>query len=293
MSQVPPLSCVLPLLFAIGLSGACGPPDLGPAVAIPTLELNRAQVPLGGPIEMTYGFTPSPEIRTLTEPYRVSVHFLDADGELMFTDDHDPAVPTTDWYPGQLVTYDRRLFIPVYPYVGDASIALGLYSPATGRRFALAGEHIGDAGHAVVATIELTPPPEGIFLEFREGWHQREFDDDQEWQWSAGDGIVAFGNPRQDSILYLELDGRSDLFDAPQRVDLVVGDRTVDSFVVEASDVTFHTATLSAADFGDDDTIELTLHVDQTFVPAELPDAGNADTRRLGVRVFNLFLERR
>ena len=135
----------------------------------------------------------------------------------------------------------------------------------------------------------LVPPPESI-LNFQDGWHQREGDGDREWRWSAGDAIIAFRNPRQDSILYVELDGRPDLFDSPQRVDLVVGERTIDSFSVEASGITFHTAMVSADDFGDDDTTELALHVDQTFVPAELPDSSGVDTRRLGVRVFNVFL---
>jgi len=37
----------------------------------------------------------------------------------------------------------------------------------------------------------------------------------------------------------------------------------------------------------------LTLHVDQTFVPATLPDSNGVDARRLGVRVFHAFLESR
>ncbi len=282
---------VLPLLCTMNLSGACGSPDMGPAVAIPELGFNRARVPIGGPLEMTYRFTASPEIGTLTEPYRVSVQFLDADGELMFIDDHDPPVATTDWRPGETVTYERRMFIPMYPYVGNASIALGLYSPVTGDRVALAGDHIGQGAYAV-ATIELAPPPKSILM-FQDGWHQRERDGDREWQWTAGEAIITFRNPRQDSILYFELDGRPDLFESPPRVELVVGDRTIDSFSLEASGVTFHAAMVSASDFGDDDTTELTLHVDQTFVPATLPDSNGVDARRLGVRVFHAFLESR
>ena len=290
-SRVLPRVCLLPLLLPMSLSGACGSPDLGPAVASPTLDLNRARVPLGGPLEMTYRFTPSPEIGNLTEPYRVFVHFLDADGELMFADDHDPPVATTDWHPGETVTYERRMFIPVYPYVGDVSIALGLFLPGTGDRVALAGDHIG-RGAYVVAALELAPPPDSI-LDLQDGWHQRERGGEREWRWSAGDATLAFQNPRQDSILYLELDGRQDLFDSPQRVELVVGERTIDSFFVEASGITFHTAEIRAADLGDDDLTELTIHVDQTFVPAELPNSTGTDTRRLGVRVFNVFLESR
>ena len=291
MSRVSSPLLVFPLLCTMNLSGACGSPDMGPAVAIPVLRFNRARVPIGGPLEMTYRFTASPEIGTLTEPYRVSVQFLDADGELMFIDDHNPPVATTDWRPGETVTYERRMFIPMYPYVGNASIALGLYSPVTGDRVALAGDHIGQGAY-VVATIELAPPPES-FLMFQDGWHQREHDDDREWQWTAGEAIITFRNPHQDSILYFEVDGRPDLFESPQRLDLIVGDRPIDSFFLKASGVTFHTAMVSADDFGDDATTELTLHIDQTFVPADLPDSNSVDTRRLGVRVFHAFLESR
>ena len=76
---------------------------------------------------------------------------------------------------------------------------------------------------------------------------------------------------------------------SPQRLDLIVGDRPIDSFFLKASGVTFHTAMVSADDFGDDATTELTLHIDQTFVPADLPDSNSVDTRRLGVRVFHAF----
>ena len=160
-----------------------------------------------------------------------------------------------------------------------------------GGEVALAGDHIGQGAYAV-ATIELAPPPKSILM-FQDGWHQRERDGDREWQWTAGEAIITFRNPRQDSILYFELDGRPDLFESPPRVELVVGDRTIDSFSLEASGVTFHAAMVSASDFGDDDTTELTLHVDQTFVPATLPDSNGVDARRLGVRVFHAFLESR
>ena len=208
----------------------------------------------------------------------------------MFADDHDPPVATTDWHPGETVTYERRMFIPVYPYVGTSRLRSGssCLAPATASRCRRSHR----TGAYVVAALELAPPPDSI-LDLQDGWHQRERGGEREWRWSAGDATLAFQNPRQDSILYLELDGRQDLFDSPQRVELVVGERTIDSFFVEASGITFHTAEIRAADLGDDDLTELTIHVDQTFVPAELPNSTGTDTRRLGVRVFNVFLESR
>ncbi len=59
------------------------------------------------------------------------VHVVDTDDELMWTDDHEPPTPTTQWKPGQTIEYTRTVFVPVYPYVGDATIQLGLYSTTT------------------------------------------------------------------------------------------------------------------------------------------------------------------
>ena len=292
MSCSPLRVCLLPILFTVGLSSACSPVNTGPAVATPMLDLNRSSVPLGGPLEMTYRFTASPESSTVTEPYRVFVHFLDADGETMFTDDHDPPVATTDWRPGEMVTYERRMFIPMYPYLGETSIVIGLYSPETGDRLALDGDMVSRNDYAV-ATIELVPQGESSFLMFEDGWHPPEVDGDREWRWTTSVATIAFRNPRRDSTLYFELEGRPGLFESPQRVDLVIGDRTIDSFLLEDSSATFHSVTVSADDFGDDDTAELALHVDQTFIPAEQPGSGGGDQRQLGVRVFYAFLEAR
>ena len=290
MSRVPSRVSLLLLLFTMSLSGACGSPDTSPTVAVPAVGLDRVLVPLGGPLEMSYQFTASSDITDLTEPYRVFVHFLDANGELMFTDDHDPPVATTEWNPGETVTYTRVMPIPNYPYVGKASIALGLYSPVTGDRVALEGAHIGQATYEV-ATIELAPPRENNPPMFQDGWHSPEFGGDREWRWTTGEAVIAFRNPRLDSTLYVELDGPTQLSESPQRVDLVIGDRTIDSFVLETTGVTTHTTLVNADDLGDGDTTTLTLHVDQTIVPAELPGSDLVDDRQLGVRVFCACLE--
>ena len=289
VSPTPVFLFSLLLLPIVSATGGCATPDMGPAVAIPTLVLNRTRVPLGGPLEMTYRFTVLPEFGSLMESYQVFVEFLDADEKVMFTDDHIPAVATTDWQPGQMVAYNRRMFIPLYPYVGEALIALRLASPSTGDPVALVGEHLGQ-GRYLAASVGLAPPPTSIPM-FQAGWHRRERDSYEEWRWSTGEATIAFQNPRQDSTLYLELEGRPALFDSPQRVDLVVRGRTVDSFLVEDPGILLHTTPVSAADFGDGDLAELVFHVDSTFVPAELPGSNSADDRRLGVRVFHAFVE--
>ena len=100
MLRIPALSLLL-LVVATGLTGACGASslDVGPALAVATVTLDRSIVPLGGRLEMVYQFTAMPQIGTLTEPPRVLVQFVDPDGKVLFTDDHDPPVAATAWRP--------------------------------------------------------------------------------------------------------------------------------------------------------------------------------------------------
>ena len=139
-----------------------------PPVATVSLGLNRTAVPLGGPLDLAIRFDVSPTLEGLAEDARVFVHFLDANDELMWTDDHDPPIPTTDWQPGQTISYSHRSIVRMYPYIGEATIAVGLYSATTGERLALAGEDIGQRTYRV-ATLTLEPQPESSFLMYEDG----------------------------------------------------------------------------------------------------------------------------
>ena len=78
-----------------------------PPVATPSFSVKQTRVPLGSPVEVTYKFVVEPNAPEIPENFRVFVHFLDADNERMWTDDHDPPVPTTQWKPGQIIEYTQ------------------------------------------------------------------------------------------------------------------------------------------------------------------------------------------
>src|SRR5207248_1867126 len=101
------------------------------------------------------------------------VHVVDADEQLIFAFDHNPPVPTTQWKPGQTIEYTDTVFIPIYPYVGEASIQLGLHSTQNQKRLPLAGEDVGQRAYKV-ARIQLQPQTENVFTVFKEGWHPAE-----------------------------------------------------------------------------------------------------------------------
>jgi hypothetical protein len=224
------------------------------------------------------------------------VHFLDADEELMWTDDHDPPTPTSKWQPGQTIEYTRTVFIQLYPYNGLATVQMGLYSRQDGRRLPLAGENTGQRGYKV-GTIDLLPRSENIFLVFKDGWQPEEVAADNAavtWQWTKREATLSFRNPKRDALFYLHLDGRPDLFTpAAQRVVVAAGDQVIDDFSLTTRDEVIRKVPVSAAQFGAGETVDLTIKVDPSFVPALVPAANSKDPRELGVRVFHVFVEPR
>ena len=117
------------------MAAACGgKEEAAPPVATPTVTVNHAQAPAGSPLDITYKFVVADNAR-FEEDYRVFVHVKDLDGDQLWTDDHFPPVPTSQWKPGQTIEYTRTLFAPVFPYVGEATIELGLFDGAGSTRF--------------------------------------------------------------------------------------------------------------------------------------------------------------
>src|SRR5262245_64374183 len=118
-------------------------------VVTPTVMLTRSDAAIGMPIEMAYRFVVAANAPAFTEADTVFVHFLDADGELMWTDDHEPPVPTSQWAPGRVVEYSRTMFVPKFPYSGETRVELGIYSPKTGARVPMTGETKGQRSYQV------------------------------------------------------------------------------------------------------------------------------------------------
>ena len=260
-------------------------------MATPTLGVDRTSVPLGGPLALTIRFDIAPDLAPFADGFRVLLHFLDPDGALLWADDHDPPRPVAAWQPGERVEYERRTVVPMYPYIGEVTLALGLYAADTGERLALAGSEVGDRTYRV-GTLTLEPQPETAFLAYGDGWYRSEISAGTSWRWTAGRAVVSFRNPRSDVALAMELDGRAGPAGEPQRVALTIDERPVHEFELQRQGPTIVRQHLSAADLGAEDIVELTLDVEPTFVPAER-DPRATDTRELGVQVFYLFVEPR
>ena len=216
----------------------------------------------------------------------------------MFTDDHAPPQPTGVWRPGQEIEYDRRMIVPVYPYIGEVTVAVGLYSLQDGDRLPLEGRHLGERVYQV-GTVEMVPQSgngfgtdsENGLAKYRDGWHGVESGVTRDWRWTAGRSTLAFPNPRTAATLHLEVAGIPRIFETAQRLTLEIGEMEIETLELESEAPIYHRIDVPAERLGDDDTVVLTLNVDGTFVPAELTGNENPDQRELGVQVFYAFLE--
>jgi len=283
--------CV-PVLVA--LAAACGRTQQAETpVATPTLTLARTDAAIGMPIEMTYRFVVAPNAPRIAEDEVVFVHFLDTDGELMWTDDHQPPVPTTQWTPGRTIEYSRTMFLPKFPYTGETTVELGVYSPGSGARIPLAGETRGQRQYRV-AKFTLHQQTDNLYVVFKEGWNETEVAQEQtglEWQWSKKMATLAFRNPMRDVVLYLQCDQPVHELGEPQRVELRIGDTVIDSFTLAPGPRELRKVDLTAAQLGSGETVEVTVAVNKSFVPATITQLKSSDTRELGIRVFRAYVQ--
>ena len=264
-----------------------------PPVATPSVRLSHDKAPLGSPIDITYKFVVAKDAH-FAEDYRVMVHVVDSDEELIFAFDHNPPTPTSQWKPGQTIEYTQTVFIPIYPYVGEASIQVGLHSTVNQKRLPLAGDDAGQRAYRV-ARIQLQPQTENVFAVFKEGWHPAEVADHNptvEWQWTKKNATLSFKNPKRDALFYFDVDNPGSVFDQPQQVKVSLGEQVVDEFTLMPKRPELRKIPLKAAQLGTADVAELSITVDKTYVPA-IVSSGSKDPRELGVRVFHAFVDPR
>jgi hypothetical protein len=114
---------------------------------------------------------------------------------VLFADSYVPSTPASAWEPGKAYSDRRTMFIPVYPYVGEVKVVMGL-DPISG---ALKAEDVGLHAYKV-GQLELQPQTENIFLVYKEGWHSPEAsaaNPSLERTWTKKDALVSFKNPNE------------------------------------------------------------------------------------------------
>lgn len=257
----------------------------------PAVSMSRLRTPLGSAIELTYTWTAGPQAKKLDKDYHVFVHFLDSHRVQLFDDDHVPVPATNTWEPGQTYTYKRTKFVPIYPYVGEVEVRMGLTPPSgRGERPALKGDDAGLREYRV-GKMELLPQTENIFLVYKEGWHTPEASPQNpslERTWTKKEGLVSFKNPKKDVIVYLEADTNAKAFSEPPVLTVAVGGGTGLVIPIQGSELFLQKIRFAKQDLGEAEWVDLRLSMNQSFVPKTL--GINEDERELGLLVYHLYV---
>jgi hypothetical protein len=191
------------------------------------------------------------------------------------------------------IDYSRTMFIPKFPYTGETRVEIGMFSPESGSRLPLAGQNEGMRSYRV-ATFNLRLQSDNVFVVFNNGWHETEVADDSsgvEWQWSKREATLSFRNPKRDAVFFLQVDQPVKAFPEPQRVEVRIGPAAIDTFTLAAGASELRRINVTADQFGADETVEMMIVVDKTFVPASTPELRSSDPRELGIRVFRAFIQ--
>jgi hypothetical protein len=289
------LAVFLAAAAAVGAATGCNRKEPeAPPLATPSVSLNRDRAPLGSPIDITYKFVVA-DNATFDEDYLVMMHVVDTDEAMLWTDDHKPPTPTRQWKPGQTVEYTRTVFVPVYPYVGEATLQVGLYSPTNQKRLPLNGDTVGQRAYKV-GRIQLQPQTENLPSVFKDGWNATEVVEHSpttQWQWTKKEATFMFRNPKKDAIFYLDVDNPTTVLNEPRQVKLTLNGQPLDEFTLSPGVQELKKIPLKADQLGPGDNAEVRILVDKTYVPMLIPGANSKDPRELGIRVFHAFVDPR
>jgi hypothetical protein len=213
---------------------------------------------------------------------------------MLFSDDHSLAAPlvpeTSTWEAGKTYSYTRTVFIPIYPYVGDVEVRVGLHGARD--RLGLKGEDLGFQEYKA-GKLELLPQTENIFLVYKDGWHSPESspaNPSQERTWTKKEALVSFKNPKKDLIIYLEADTNFKAFSEQPVLTVSVGEKVGVTLPIENSEVFLKKIRVRAADLGGEEWVDLRLAMNQSFVPKALNPPLNNDDRELGLLVYHLYV---
>jgi hypothetical protein len=281
-------------LAGIALVPACArrkTADINPIV--PSFQVNRSRAPLGSAIEVTCTWTVEAGAKKIPAGYRALLHFLDSHKVMLFADDHVPTPAPETWEPGKTYTYKRTVFIPVYPYVGEVDVVMGLYpSVGRGERIALKGEDFGLRSYKV-ARMEFLPQTENIFPVYKQGWHNPESHPENpsvERTWTKKEALMSFKNPKRDVIVYLQADTCVKCFKQTPVLTVSVNNKVGLTMPIEDPNVFLKKIKVKAQDLGADEWVDLRLIMSESFVPKLLTPPLNNDDRELGLLVYHLYV---
>ena len=208
---------------------------------------------------------------------------------MLWNDDHEPPVPTSQWKPGQTVEYTRTRFVPVVPYSGDATVEVGLYRRRRAACRCRAGcRRIASRRPRAykVATLEFLPRVRKHLRHLQDrlaSGRVRSRRPDDSWKWTQKiGGLVASAIPSATSRCYSSTTrGRTSFAASRSRSPSVPAISSSGRSGRLRSGVRLRRIPITAAQLGAERHGGFEDRGRPDFVPAKLP-AGGRDARELG-----------
>ncbi len=276
------------------VAAGCAGEDVSRAVnAAVSVDLPDS-LPAGSPFDVGFTWTPSADFEAPSDDYRIFVHFVDPDGNIVVQDDHFPPVPTSQWKAGEPVNYRHWVYTDPELEPAYFDLFVGLYDSA-GQVATLAEG--GLQNRPLVHSIIMRGEDKGgvpVFVEGVQDWELSLASDDaltRRWRWMGRQATVAFGNPRGPSTLHLSALSPVDYLGGTQTVTIRVQDREIARFELDESVPYIKRFDVPGDVFGEGDWVDLIIEVDKTFVPAQVEPESD-DIRELGLQIYWMYLAR-
>ncbi|GIK44048.1 MAG: hypothetical protein BroJett011_78810 [Chloroflexota bacterium] len=126
--------------FTVEINGNTAGLERGPA-AIPLVAHGPLQAGEVVRLHVTWQ-----ALQTITEDWKVFVHLVDANGQVLAQFDGQPregAYPTSRWTPGELIKDSYPLLMPATAPLGPYRVFVGFYNEVTGARLPVPGDPEG------------------------------------------------------------------------------------------------------------------------------------------------------
>ena len=187
------------------------PKQAAPDMVLPVkVEANVSQdtVMSDNVIDMDFAWTLLADKPPIESDYKVLLHFIDEKGEVLFQDDHEPPVPTTEWKKDQPVTYSRPIYIPFSVEQFNTSVVVGLYDRKNmQKKIGLTGMKTSDKpGRYAVSQLIIHASNDFTLdterMDFKTGWFplERDVQHRLQWRWTKKEAVCALRNPGKDAV---------------------------------------------------------------------------------------------
>ena len=254
----------------------------------PKCELSAGELAAGTPLAVTHVWTVDGSAARVPPGYQVFVHFVGADGGILFTDDHVPVPPPAAWEPGRTYRHTRAVLVPPGVFAGPLEVRVGLFAPgAAGSRLALRGIDRGLQEY-MVGTLRVRGPDARHRIIHREGWYGPEAppgDPFAERRWMGREAVASFRNRKRDVLVMLKGQTNAQALPAGASLRVSIGSSGA-TIPITSSELAEWRVLFPAAALGTGRWADIRLVASHTFVPRKL---GQGDDRELGFYVHALY----